>query len=64
MESGRARLCLPAAHTKSDLDMVWKACDEVGDFLLLKISTGMGAGALIQIAYKKHGLEEFSRVAS
>jgi hypothetical protein len=63
MESGRARLCLSAAHTKTDLDMVLKACDEVGDFLLLKISTGIGA-ALIQIAHKERGLEEFSGVAS
>ena len=45
MESARARFCLSAAHTKSDLDKVLKACDEVGDLLLLKFSTGLGGGS-------------------
>ncbi|KUJ13744.1 PLP-dependent transferase [Mollisia scopiformis] len=45
MESARARLCLSAAHTKDDLDRVLRACDEVGDLLLLKLSSGIGGGA-------------------
>ncbi|CZR64620.1 related to serine palmitoyltransferase [Phialocephala subalpina] len=45
MESARARLCLSAAHTKDDLDRVLKACDEIGDLLLLKLSSGVGGGS-------------------
>jgi len=38
--SGRVRFCLSAAHTKDDVDVVLKACDEVGDILDLKHGTG------------------------
>lgn len=38
--SGRVRFCLSAAHTKEDIDVVLKACDEVGDVLDLKHGTG------------------------
>lgn len=38
--SGRVRFCLSASHTKEDVDVVLKACDEVGDVLDLKHATG------------------------
>jgi serine palmitoyltransferase len=38
--SGRARFCLSAAHTKEDVDLVLKACDEIGDILDLKHGQG------------------------
>ncbi|KIJ37114.1 hypothetical protein M422DRAFT_178526 [Sphaerobolus stellatus SS14] len=31
--SGRARFCMSAAHTKEDVDLILKACDELGDLL-------------------------------
>jgi serine palmitoyltransferase len=34
--SGRVRFCLSAAHTKEDVDLVLKACDEIGEILDLK----------------------------
>ncbi|EIW74517.1 serine palmitoyltransferase 2 [Coniophora puteana RWD-64-598 SS2] len=36
----RARFCVSAAHTKEDIDIVLRACDEVGDVLDLKHSRG------------------------
>ena len=42
--SSRARFCLSAAHNKEDLDRVLAACDEVGDILQLKFSTGVAGG--------------------
>ncbi|CAL5871145.1 uncharacterized protein PFLUO_LOCUS5391 [Penicillium psychrofluorescens] len=44
--SSRARLCVSAAHTKEDLDRVLAACDEIGNVLQLKFSTGIAGGAL------------------
>jgi len=38
--SGRVRFCVSASHTKEDVDVVLKACDEVGDILDLKHGTG------------------------
>ncbi|KAL9096926.1 MAG: hypothetical protein Q9165_000890 [Trypethelium subeluteriae] len=43
--SSRARLCVSAAHTKDDLDRILTACDEVGDILQLKFSSGIAGGA-------------------
>ncbi|KAF9484071.1 PLP-dependent transferase [Pholiota conissans] len=34
--TSRVRFCVSAAHTKEDVDMVLRACDEVGDVLDLK----------------------------
>ncbi|KAJ9107764.1 hypothetical protein QFC20_003709 [Naganishia adeliensis] len=34
--SSRVRFCLSAAHTKHDVDVVLRACDEIGDVLDLK----------------------------
>ncbi|WWD16443.1 hypothetical protein CI109_100869 [Kwoniella shandongensis] len=34
--TSRVRFCLSASHTKNDIDMVLRACDEVGDVLDLK----------------------------
>ncbi|OXG11992.1 serine palmitoyltransferase [Cryptococcus neoformans Tu401-1] len=34
--TSRVRFCLSASHTKNDMDMVLRACDEVGDVLNLK----------------------------
>ncbi|KAJ5574977.1 Pyridoxal phosphate-dependent transferase major region subdomain 2 [Penicillium hetheringtonii] len=44
--SSRARFCVSAAHTKEDLDRVLTACDEIGNVLQLKFSTGIAGGAL------------------
>lgn len=44
--SSRARFCLSAAHTKDDLDRVLTACDEIGDVLQLKFSSGINGGAI------------------
>jgi len=38
--SGRVRFCLSAAHTKEDIDLVLKACDEIGELLDLKHGQG------------------------
>jgi serine palmitoyltransferase len=43
--SSRARFCVSAAHTKEDLDRMLTACDEVGDLLQLKFSSGVAGGA-------------------
>lgn len=43
--SSRARFCISAAHTKDDLDRMLAACDEVGDLLQLKFSSGIAGGA-------------------
>ncbi|KAF2681646.1 serine palmitoyltransferas-like protein 2 [Lentithecium fluviatile CBS 122367] len=43
--SSRARFCVSAAHTKDDLDRMLAACDEVGDLLQLKFSSGIAGGA-------------------
>lgn len=44
--SSRARFCVSAAHNKEDLDRVLTACDEIGNVLQLKFSTGIAGGAL------------------
>ncbi|KAL4948750.1 pyridoxal phosphate-dependent transferase [Aspergillus filifer] len=44
--SSRARFCVSAAHTKDDLDRVLAACDEIGNILQLKFSTGVAGGAV------------------
>jgi len=38
--TGRARFCTSAAHTKDDIDMVLRACDEIGEILDLKYGSG------------------------
>jgi len=43
--TSRARFCVSAAHNKDDLDRVLAACDEIGDVLQLKFSTGIAGGA-------------------
>ena len=43
--SSRARFCLSAAHTKDDLDRLLAACDQIGDVLQLKFSSGVAGGA-------------------
>ncbi|KAJ9136702.1 Serine palmitoyltransferase 2 [Pleurostoma richardsiae] len=42
--SSRARFCISAAHNKDDLDRLLAACDEVGDILQIKFSTGIAGG--------------------
>lgn len=42
--SSRARFCVSAAHNKDDLDRMLAACDEVGDILQIKFSTGIAGG--------------------
>jgi serine palmitoyltransferase len=43
--SSRARFCVSAAHTKDDLDRMLTACDQVGELLQLKFSSGVAGGA-------------------
>ncbi|RFU26504.1 hypothetical protein B7463_g9841, partial [Scytalidium lignicola] len=43
--SSRARFCISAAHNKDDLDRVLAACDEIGNVLQIKYSTGIAGGA-------------------
>jgi serine palmitoyltransferase len=43
--SSRARFCVSAAHNKDDMDRILAACDEVGNILQLKFSTGIAGGA-------------------
>jgi serine palmitoyltransferase len=43
--TSRARFCVSAAHTKEDLDRLLTACDEIGDLLHLKFSSGIAGGA-------------------
>jgi serine palmitoyltransferase len=42
--SSRARFCISAAHNKDDLDRMIRACDEVGELLQLKFSSGIAGG--------------------
>lgn len=42
--SSRARLCVSAAHTKDDLDRLLAACDQVGDVLQIRYSSGIAGG--------------------
>ncbi len=42
--SSRARFCISSSHNKDDMDKMLKACDEVGDILQLKFSTGVAGG--------------------
>jgi len=43
--TSRARFCVSAAHNKEDLDRLLAACDEIGDILQLKFSSGIAGGA-------------------
>ncbi|KAK3375294.1 pyridoxal phosphate-dependent transferase [Podospora didyma] len=42
--SSRARFCVSSAHNKDDMDRLLAACDEVGDILQVKFSTGVAGG--------------------
>jgi len=42
----RVRFCVSAAHTKDDLDRLLRACDEVGDILMLKFSSGIAGDSV------------------
>ncbi len=42
--SSRARFCVSSAHNKDDMDRLLAACDEVGDILQIKYSTGVAGG--------------------
>lgn len=43
--SSRARFCVSSAHNKDDLDRLLAACDEIGNVLQLKFSSGIAGGA-------------------
>lgn len=43
--SSRARFCVSAAHNKDDMDRFLAACDEIGNVLQLKFSSGIAGGA-------------------
>ncbi len=53
--ASRARFCVSAAHTKDDLDRMLAACDQIGDILQLKFSSGVAGGAL---PVEEGGVEE------
>ncbi|OAX78761.1 hypothetical protein ACJ72_06928, partial [Emergomyces africanus] len=53
--SSRARFCVSAAHTKEDLDRLLLACDEVGNILQLKFSSGIAGGALPEEIAERNG---------
>lgn len=36
--TSRVRFCLSASHTKTDIDLLLRACDEVGEYLNLKLT--------------------------
>ncbi|WBW74865.1 serine palmitoyltransferase Lcb2 [Schizosaccharomyces osmophilus] len=38
--TSRVRFCFSAAHNKADLDYILRACDEIGEKLQLKLSSG------------------------
>ncbi|KAK8035188.1 aminotransferase class I and II [Apiospora rasikravindrae] len=42
--SSRVRFCISSAHNKDDMDRVLAACQEVGDILQIKFSTGVAGG--------------------
>ena len=42
--SSRVRFCVSAAHTKDDLDRLLAACDQAGEILQLKFSSGVAGG--------------------
>ncbi|KAI0123806.1 serine palmitoyltransferase [Xylariales sp. AK1849] len=42
--SSRVRFCVSSAHNKDDMDRLLTACDEIGDILQLKFSTGIAGG--------------------
>lgn len=42
--SSRARFCVSSAHNKDDMDRMLAACDEVGDILQVKFSSGVAGG--------------------
>ncbi|KAL1983474.1 hypothetical protein VTN96DRAFT_10295 [Rasamsonia emersonii] len=44
LELSRVRFCVSAAHNKDDLDRLLQACDEVGEALQLKFSSGIAGG--------------------
>lgn len=65
--SSRVRFCVSAAHNKDDMDRLLAACDEVGDILQLKFSTGIAGGQKLPHGItaenepewrKENGLEE------
>jgi len=43
--TSRARFCVSSAHNKDDLDRLLEACDEIGNVLNLKYSSGIAGGA-------------------
>lgn len=42
--TARVRFCVSAAHNKEDMDRVLTACDEIGELLDLKFSSGIMGG--------------------
>lgn len=62
LELSRVRFCVSAAHNKEDLDRLLQACDEVGEALQLKFSSGI-AGGLKEPISASGGADEESRRA-
>lgn len=66
--TSRARFCVSAAHNKDDMDRLLAACDEIGDVLQLKFSSGAAGGLRYedypteveeQVEIEQGGAEEF-----
>ncbi|CAG8750887.1 21966_t:CDS:2, partial [Gigaspora rosea] len=55
MISSRARFCISAAHTKEDMDLILRACDEIGDILQLKLSSNQKRLTLEEILKSEDG---------
>ncbi|KAG5437741.1 hypothetical protein PCANB_000454 [Pneumocystis canis] len=58
----RVRFCVSAAHNKDDLDRLLTACDEVGDILQLKNSSG-SAGENIGLKHMEYVLSGAYKVS-
>ncbi|CAK7239200.1 MAG: serine palmitoyltransferase component [Sporothrix thermara] len=69
--SSRVRFCVSSSHTKEDMDRLLTACDEIGDILQLKFSTGIAGGLyplpagmtaeMEREAIREHGAQAIAR---
>ncbi|PYI35369.1 serine palmitoyl transferase subunit [Aspergillus indologenus CBS 114.80] len=55
LELCRVRFCVSAAHNLEDLNRVLAACDEIGDILRLKFSSGVAGGLGCRTKQSAHG---------
>ncbi len=55
LTTGRVRFCVSAAHTKADVDVVLRACDEIGDVLDLKHGLKQGERWSVEECIRRAG---------